>query len=186
MEIELKSEPKSRNLNSAVAMTVVVLSMVMAVGKIKDDNIVQAMQVAKATTLDTWNEYQAARIKMRMAESTLTLANAAPATQKAALEGALAELGTRIAKYETTSGDLQQKAKDLEASYDAMNFRDDQFDVSEAGMSISLSLAAVAALTELWWLLATSWVFGFFGVGMTVAAYMQWPIHPDWLVSFLT
>ena len=186
MEVELKSDPKSRRLNNAVAMTVVVLSMVMAVSKIKDDNVVQAMQVAKASALDTWNEYQASRIKMRMAENTLTLASAMPGPHPAAVEAQLAELGKRIAKYETDSADLQQKARDLEASYDVMNFRDDQFDMSDAGMSISLSLAAVAALTELWWLLATSWVFGVFGVGMTVAAYMQWSIHPEWLVSFLT
>jgi len=35
----------------------------MAISKIKDDNIVQSMQVAKADAVDTWGEYQATKIK---------------------------------------------------------------------------------------------------------------------------
>ena len=46
-----------------VATTVVALSAVMAVGKIKDDNIVQAMQADQACKIDLWNEYQATRLK---------------------------------------------------------------------------------------------------------------------------
>ena len=39
-------EGSDRRLNRLVAITVVMLSVAMAVGKIKDDNIVQAMQAA--------------------------------------------------------------------------------------------------------------------------------------------
>src|SRR4051812_39279849 len=70
MEVELKAEGRARALNNAVAITVVALSVFMAVSKIKDDNIVQAMQAAKADALDTWNEYQAERLKLHFAEQT--------------------------------------------------------------------------------------------------------------------
>jgi hypothetical protein len=53
MEVELKSSGHARTLNRAVAVTVVVISIFVAVSKIKDDNIVQAMQAAKADVLDT-------------------------------------------------------------------------------------------------------------------------------------
>jgi hypothetical protein len=56
-------EGGNRRLNRMVATTVVALSIVMAVGKIKDDNIVQAMQADQASKIDLWNEYQATRIK---------------------------------------------------------------------------------------------------------------------------
>src|ERR1700753_1458191 len=52
-----------RRLNRMVATTVVALSVVMAVGKIKDDNIVQAMQADQASKIDLWNEYQATKRK---------------------------------------------------------------------------------------------------------------------------
>ena len=47
-------ESKDRRLNRMVATTVVALSVVMAVGKIKDDNICQAMQADQASKIDLW------------------------------------------------------------------------------------------------------------------------------------
>jgi len=58
LEIPERSDKK---LNNAVAITVVILSVFMAISKIKDDNIVQSMQVAKADAVDTWGEYQATK-----------------------------------------------------------------------------------------------------------------------------
>jgi hypothetical protein len=46
MDVETKGDDK--RLNNMVAITVVILSVFMAVSKIKDDNIVQAMQKAKS------------------------------------------------------------------------------------------------------------------------------------------
>jgi len=60
-----------KRLNDLVAITVVILSVFMAVTKIKDDNIVQAMQLAKADAVDSWAEYQAARIKLHLDENSL-------------------------------------------------------------------------------------------------------------------
>ena len=44
---------------TAKAITVVVLSVFMAVTKLKDENVVQAMQHTQVTAVDSWNEYQA-------------------------------------------------------------------------------------------------------------------------------
>ena len=183
MEVEIKSEARSPYLNNAVAITVVALSMFMAVSKIKDDNIVQAMQAAKADALDTWNEYQSTRLKKHLSEHTVLVANL---TSSDSGKTIAAKLAGDIAKYETESKDLAQKAKDFQTTYDAMNFRDDQFDLSDAGLAISLSLAAVAALTGLWWVLGVSWAFGAVGAMMAIAAFAQLKIHPDWLIGFLT
>lgn len=70
MEIELTAEAKDRRLNRLVAITVVVLSVFTAVCNIKDGNLVQAMQQAKADSVDTWGEYQATRTKLHVAENT--------------------------------------------------------------------------------------------------------------------
>jgi hypothetical protein len=41
-------------LNAAVAITVAVLATLMGIFKVKDDNLVQAMQQAQADKLDHW------------------------------------------------------------------------------------------------------------------------------------
>jgi hypothetical protein len=186
MEIEIKAEAKSKWLNNAVAMTVVALSVLMAVSKIKDDNIVQAMQAAKADMVDSWNEYQAERMKLHLSEQTkaLFLAGHTPDEQKSD-NGLVSSLDAKIEKYNTVSADLAKQAKNLQSTYDALNFRDDQFDVADAAFAIALSVAAVTALTELSWLLIVSWVFGGSGLALMLAAFNGWAIHPDILVNFL-
>jgi len=48
-----------KRLNDLVAVSVVILTVFLAVSKIKDDNIVQAMQKAQSGSVDAWAEYQA-------------------------------------------------------------------------------------------------------------------------------
>ena len=52
MDADLKAAKADKRLNDLVAVTVVVLSVFMAVSKIKDDNIIQAMQKAKSESVD--------------------------------------------------------------------------------------------------------------------------------------
>ena len=54
-------------------------------------------------------------------------------------------------------------------NYDALNYRDDQFDLSDALLAIAISMLAVSSLTQLLWLYALSLVPPFFGVLMGVA-----------------
>src|SRR5436309_1525611 len=70
--LEGGSEGKDKTLNRLVAMTVVTLSVFMAVANIKDDNLVQAMQLAKSNAIDTWSEYQATRTKAHIVDTAKT------------------------------------------------------------------------------------------------------------------
>ena len=72
MDTDTKSEGANRRLNDLVAVTVVILTVFMAVSKVKDDNINQAMQKAKSESVDAWAEYQAARIKLHVDENGLS------------------------------------------------------------------------------------------------------------------
>ncbi|MPQ71889.1 DUF4337 family protein, partial [Pseudomonas sp. MWU12-2323] len=58
MEVEISVEAEKKRLNSWVALTVVLLSVLMGLGKLKDDNIVQTRQLQKADAADAWSEYQ--------------------------------------------------------------------------------------------------------------------------------
>src|SRR5499427_3226899 len=67
MEKSSETESKER-LNNWVAICVALLAAFMAVAKVKDDNIVQAMLQAKSDAVDTWSEYQSKRIKHHLLE----------------------------------------------------------------------------------------------------------------------
>src|SRR5437667_6703775 len=63
---------KSRaHLNTLVAISVALLATFMGICKVKDDNIVQAMQQAQADKIDNYTWYQARNIREEIATSTV-------------------------------------------------------------------------------------------------------------------
>ena len=168
-------ESSNKALNRAVAVTVVILSVSMALVNIKDGNIVQNMQAAQATQVDTWNEYQATRLKLHMDE----IAAASGGPQAARAEKA-------IGKYTRESAELKIQAQAAREDYDRNNYRDDQFDLSDGLASIALATTAIAALVETWWLLFFGWGAGGLSILFSIAGFAQLPIHPDSIIGFLT
>lgn len=181
---------KAAWLNPAVAITVSLLATFMGVCKVKDDNIVQAMQQAQANKLDHWQFYQARNIREEVAKSTvvqlqLQAISAPPQAQDAYQK--------QIAIYEALVTDQEQKKKELkaqaeadQASYDSLNFRDDQFDLSDASIAIAISLLAVASLTQLTWLYMVALIPSGFGILMGLSGLLGWNFHPDILIKLLS
>ena len=175
-------------LNSMVAITVVIWSVFGAVTKVKDDNIVQAMQKAKAESVDAWSEYQASRVKLHVDEnglSQLRLLESVGNIDRGLAAKQTVEYEADIKKYLERSRETMAKAKGLEAEYDRLNFRDDQFDMSDAFLAIAIALAAVAALTKSFMLLYVSWGAGTFGLLFGIAGFVGFNLRPEWLAKLL-
>ena len=188
MDADLKAAKADKRLNDLVAVTVVVLSVFMAVSKIKDDNIIQAMQKAKSESVDAWAEYQAARIKLHVDENSLAqlrlLQTAGNYDRDLATRQASQYEGD-INKYQQRSAETMAKAKALEAEYDRLNFRDDQFDMSDAFLSIGIALSAVAALVDSFMLLTIAWGSGALGLGFGLGGFLGLNLRPEWLALLL-
>src|SRR6478609_10524231 len=112
-----KSESANRRLNDLVAVTVVILTVFMAISKVKDDNINQAMQKAKSESVDAWAEYQAARIKLHVDENGLeqTRLLQSLGVDQALAGKQVAEYESDLKKYQARSAETMAKAKALEA-----------------------------------------------------------------------
>jgi hypothetical protein len=175
-------------LNDIVAVTVVVLTVFLAVCKVKDDNIVQAMQKAQAASVDAWTEYQSTRIKLHGDENglaALRLLESSGTIDKTLAAKQAAEYEADIKKYEARSKETRTKAEALEKEYDRLNSRDDQFDVSDAFVSIAVALSAVAALVDAWWLLYLAWGSGAIGIAFGTAGFAEIALRSQWLVTLL-
>ena len=182
---ERRHDPR---LNDMIAVTVVILTVFLAVCKVKDDNIVQAMQKAQSGSVDAWAEYQSTRVKLHVDEnglSTVRLLETAGTIDKAVAAKQVAEYEADIKKYEGRSKETRAKAEALEKEYNDLNTRDDQFDISEAFISIAIALAAVAALVDLWWMLYLAWGSGAIGLVFGLAGFAGIPLRAGWLVTLL-
>jgi len=189
MDTDTKSEgANNRRLNDLVAVTVVILTVFMAISKVKDDNINQAMQKAKSESVDAWAEYQAARIKLHVDEnglSTLRLLETTGQIDKTLAAKQAAEYESDIKKYQARSAETMAKAKALEVEYDRLNLRDDQFDMSDAFLSIAIAISAVAALVDSFWLLYIAWGSGAFGLLVGGAGFLGYSLRPEWIATLL-
>lgn len=180
----------SARLNMLVAITVAMLATFMGICKIKDDNIVQAMQQAQANKLDHWAFYQARNIREEIAKATVVQLKLAMMDRGAQEKAAYAET---IQRYETLAleqarkkEELKQQADQDQKDYDAANFRDDQFDLSDALIAIAISLLAVTALTHQRWLYFIALVPTGAGVVMGLAGLLGWSFHPTGLIRLLS
>src|SRR5688572_14709905 len=183
-----KEKREDKRLNDLVAVTVVLLTVFMAVTKVKDDNINQAMQKAKADSVDAWAEYQCARVKLHVDENglhQLRLLETTGQVDKALAAKQAAEYEADIRKYEGRSKETRAKAERLEAEYERLNFRDDQFDMSDVFLSIAVAVSAVAALVDSFALLYFAWTSGVLGLGFGISGFVGWNFRPEWLAQLL-
>jgi hypothetical protein len=182
------SEAKAKRLNDLVAVTIVIFTVFMAICKVKDDNINQAMQKAQAETIDAWSEYQASRVKLHVDQvglSILKLLEPGTSRDKDLAVAQARDYEANIKKYQSRSEETQLKAKNAASLYDQLNFHDDQFDFSEAFISIAIAVAAVATLTSHYWLLYFAWGSGSIGIVFGLSGFLGLNLHSDLLAKIL-
>jgi hypothetical protein len=89
----------------------------------------------------------------------------------------------RLNTWVAVSVALLASFRSFEKQYDALNFRDDQFDLSDAVLSVSIATLAITSLHRKKWLLWMSLVLGAFGVVMGAAGLFGLSIHQNWLIK---
>ena len=183
-------DQRRARLNAHVAVTVALLATFLGVCKVKDDNIVQAMQQAQADRLDHWNFYQARNIRQEVASAAvtqLTLAAAgAPPAQQERYRAAIGSYEAVVADQAKKKEELRLQAEQDQKTYDALNYRDDQFDLSDTLVALAISLLALTALTHKRWLYTVALIPTAFGAVMGLAGLFGWRLHPDMLARLLS
>jgi len=177
-------------LNAMVAVMVAMLATFLGICNVKDDNIVQGMQAAQAEKIDLWGFYQARNIREEIALAAIdqmTLARAGrPEGERAAYDAAIAKYQAVATSQNAKKAELKAQAEQAQKTYDALNYRDDQFDLASAAIAIAIALLAVTALTHQWWLFFLALVPSAFGVVMGLSGLLGWAVHPDVLIKPLT
>src|SRR5712672_3578855 len=70
-ETTVEAKKPKPHLNTWVAIMVALLATFMGICKVKDDNIVQAMQQAQAKSVDAWAWYQAKKTRLQFAQAAV-------------------------------------------------------------------------------------------------------------------
>lgn len=182
-----ESDASRDRFNNMIAIAVALISGFMAVSKVKDDNIVQAMQKAQAEVIDYWGEYQARQQRRVLVEVTIAQTKAmAPDPLPETLSKTLGEWQKSADTFKGRAEESSTKAKAAQETYNALNDRDDLFDLSDALLSVALAMFAVTALVRTRWLFGVATVLGLAGGFFGFCGFAGWTeFHPGWLVAFL-
>jgi hypothetical protein len=180
------------SLNNAIAVMVTVSAAFVALCNVKDGNIVQAMAQAQANSVDAWSYYQAKSTKQHFAEGMIDQVtiqrDTTPALSTEArtmLDRKIGEYAAKVKQYDAEKLKIKQAAEDFQHDYDRLNFRDDQFDMAEATLSLAIALLGVTALTQKRWLLAVGAIFASLGLVLGVSGFMGYNIHPNFIARLL-
>jgi hypothetical protein len=180
-------------LHSHIAVLVAIAATFMALCNVKDGNICQAMAQDQAKAVDAWAYYQAKGTKLNVAEAMLdqmrlqreVVAGPTAAEARALIDQKIASYAEQVKKYEKEKEQIKGDAEELAHDYDRLNVRDDQFDMAEALISISLALFGITALTKKTAMFWVSGTFAGLGLVLGLAGFIGWNIHPDFLARLL-
>jgi Domain of unknown function (DUF4337) len=189
-EVDIPRGGDNDRFNNTIAILVALISAFLAVSNVKNGNIVQAIQRSQALLTDSWNQYQAKR--MRQFELDLEVVRAEAMIRDGVLKDtsenrALMDGWRRdIERYRGELKELMDTAQGHEANYKRLNDADDLFDFSDSFLSLSLALLAVAALTRLRWLLGLAAGVSLVGLAFGLSGFAGFDaIRPEWLSKLL-
>jgi len=190
---EALEKARESKLNTVVAACVAVIATFMSLCSVKAGNIVQQMQQASASSVDSWSYYQAKSTKENLAQASADqlvvqrdLAVNLTPEQSKKLDDAIQKQTAATKRYEKEKDEIKTKAEGYEAQFKALDVHNDQFDMAEATLSVTLALLGVTALTQKRWMLAVAGVFASFGLFMGVCGFAKLGFHPDFVARFLS
>lgn len=175
---------KESKLNSRIAIMVALSATIMAICNIKGGNIVQAMAQAQAHSIDTWSYFQAKSTKQSIAENALELLKIQANKDEAVIKQ-INTLENKVAKYEREKADIKSQAESYEKEYEALNVFDDQFDMTEAFISIAIAMFGITALTQKKWLFFMASFISITGIVLGLSAFMKISMHIEWVSKIL-
>lgn len=177
--VEMAGESK---LNSIIALFVAVTATFMALCNVKDGNIVQAMSQAQAHGIDAWSFYQAKSTKQAIAENSL---DQLKAENRPGSEELIRKYEEKIARYNKEKAEIKEKAEGYVKEYDDINVFDDQFDMTEAFLSISIAMFGITALTQKKALFFFACLLSLSGITFGLTAFMHISLHSDFISKIL-
>ena len=169
-------------INSRVALFVAITATFMALCNVKDGNIVQAMSQAQAHAIDAWSYFQAKSTKQSIVENTLEMIKLQNTPGNPEV---IRKYEAQIARYEKEKADIKIQAEGFQKEYDEINLFDDQFDMTEALLTISIAMFGITSLTQRKWLLYFAGTVSLIGIILGVSAFMKISLHSDLISKIL-
>jgi len=146
-----------KRFNDLIAISIAFVATFMALSAIKSGNLDKAIAQSQAERIDNWAWYQAVRVREDMATYELSNLqrlerNAREPAERARLATEITAQNGEIAHVRQRKDEVQALARHSESDLASMQPLGDQYDLSDALLSIATALLAICALARVRWL----------------------------------
>jgi hypothetical protein len=148
------------------------------------------MSKAQSKAVNDWTYFQAKSTKQNIVENTIDLLTSQKEASesepvRAEIQKKIDKLKEKFDRYEKEKNEIKLSAESQEKSYDDMNIFDDQFDMTEATLSIAIALFGVTALTQKRPLFFFALTLSLMGSILGLAGFMGISIHFGFISNIL-
>jgi len=91
----------------------------------------------------------------------------------------------KIKQYDREKAEIKAQAEAYSKEYDDINVFDDQFDMTDALLTIAIAMFGITALTQKRWLLWFAAGASLLGILFGLAAFMKISLHSDFVSKIL-
>jgi hypothetical protein len=143
-QIEKGGESNLRSVSLIISVLAVLVAMVTVMGHRTHTEAV----LMQARASDTWNEYQAKKIRQQQIAVATDLLSLQPAANQAAVTKKLGEYSKHVEKWNDDLKENQERAKEFEAEVTTAEHKAARFDLGEALLQIAVVLSSITLLTR--------------------------------------
>jgi hypothetical protein len=188
-EEENQRDERRKRFNTTIAVTIAILATFMALCRVKDNNIIQAIQAVISEKIEYFSDDQAhltrSEVAAAWADQFEIESEYGPAEKRAAYNKLADEFRSRA---ENELAERKNVSDRIERSQEKVNnylIQHEKFDLADASLSIAIAILAITALTQIRWLYILAMLPMAFGIIMGLAGFLNWNIEPEKLARFL-
>jgi hypothetical protein len=167
-ELKERQEEAARDKGSrGVALQMSTLAVLVAISTLLGHRAANEAVLAQARASDTWNEYQAKRVRQSDTLLISDLLAVLPLQDSAKAGTLIARYGKHSAKWNAEVQQESAQAHELEREVRRAERREDRYDLGEALLEIGLVITSISLLTRR---IVYAWLGGGFGIAGIASA----------------
>jgi hypothetical protein len=161
-------ESSMMRVSLAISILAVFVAMVTVLGHREHTEAI----LAQARATDTWNRYQARKMRVYQVNIATDVLTLQPSSNDAAVQAKLHDYKTHLAKWQAEIDEDQAKAGEYETEVALAERKASRFDLGEALLQISVVLASITLLTRQHRYVVVAAALGLIGVGTAASAFL--------------
>lgn len=171
-ELQEQHERAAENRMQVVSFTMALLAVLVAIVTVLGHRTHTEAVLHQARASDTWNLYQARKIRQYNTQLTTDLLGALAVRDEAAANKVIGAYSAHLEKWNEDLAQSEEQARDLEAEVRRDEHKATRFDLGEALLEIGLVITSITLLTRQrgYWYLGMA--FGAVGIAISAWAFL--------------